>query len=475
MQHSAGMLSLVAADALAFAIGYYLIRMDHAMPAIMMPHRGSMPDFSSATDVYLILGAIFIAIRYVFGDYTRRQLFWDGTRSTSNTLLLVAIPDILLVSLIGGSQLYLRLALSWLFLFPAIPVFRQAMRWLMSTVGLWQIPTALIGTGRKARNAYAGLRDTLSLGFDVRYLLVENDLPEVPGELQQLQRVRLGDAEAIARALHDLDCWQVIVSAEDAQEHLISATIQRLLGTNINVAIIPSLHGLPLFGLSMNYFFGRDMLLLQLRNNLARVPSRFAKRVVDVVIPILLLIVLSPLLLFIIVAIKLEDGGPIFYAHRRVGRNGRMFNCIKFRSMAVDADRRLARWREENPELYEKFLRTFKLRDDPRVTTLGKWLRRTSLDELPQLINVLKGDMSLVGPRPIVEHELLEYYGPAAELYKRVRPGITGMWQISGRSNTTYTDRVAYDEWYILNWSLWYDIVILIHTAWIVSTGKGAF
>jgi undecaprenyl-phosphate galactose phosphotransferase len=143
--------------------------------------------------------------------------------------------------------------------------------------------------------------------------------------------------------------------------------------------------------------------------------------------------------------------------------------------MAADADERLARWKEEHPDLYAEFLKTYKLRNDPRVTAPGRWLRRTSLDELPQLFNVLRGEMSLVGPRPVLQSELDEYYGSAASLYKRVRPGMTGLWQISGRSDTTYEERVTYDELYVLNWSFWYDLVILFQTAWFVIRGQGAF
>ena len=135
----------------------------------------------------------------------------------------------------------------------------------------------------------------------------------------------------------------------------------------------------------------------------------------------------------------------------------------------------LERWKTENPELYKDFLVSFKLRNDPRITRIGKWLRSSSLDEVPQLWNVLRGDMSLVGPRPIPEQQLRDQYGSAAQLYMRVRPGITGLWQISGRSETTSDQRVVLDEWYILNWSFWYDIVILIQTAWIVFFRKGAY
>jgi len=143
--------------------------------------------------------------------------------------------------------------------------------------------------------------------------------------------------------------------------------------------------------------------------------------------------------------------------------------------MARDAERLLANWRESNPDLYEEYVKTYKLRDDPRVTRLGKWLRRTSLDELPQLINILRGEMSFVGPRPVVERELIDFYGPSAQLYMRVRPGLTGLWQVSGRSNTGYAERIAFDEWYILNWSVWYDLIILAQTFGAMISGHGAF
>ena len=158
----------------------------------------------------------------------------------------------------------------------------------------------------------------------------------------------------------------------------------------------------------------------------------------------------------------------------RIGRHGIPFDCFKFRTMVSDAEDLLKAWEHENPALYEEYTRTFKLKDDPRITPIGRWLRKTSLDELPQLWNVLRGDMSLVGPRPVVAEELEEHYGPGTQLYIRTRPGITGLWQVSGRSDTSYERRVILDEWYILNWSFWYDIVILIQTAWIVVTGKGA-
>jgi undecaprenyl-phosphate galactose phosphotransferase len=188
-----------------------------------------------------------------------------------------------------------------------------------------------------------------------------------------------------------------------------------------------------------------------------------------------LLILFSPIFLYIALAIKRDDNGPIFFWQRRVGRHGEEFNCYKFRTMATDAEARLEMWRAENPELYAEFWKTYKLRDDPRVTKVGSWLRSSSLDELPQLFNVLRGDLSLVGPRPVPREQLIRHFGSSMRLYVRIRPGLTGLWQVSGRSDTTSEERIVYDEWYILNWTFWTDLVILLQTAWIVATRKGAY
>ncbi len=475
LRHWSTMLGLVIADVLAFAAGYYLLRRGHQLPAIVLSSSLRGPNPASATDVYLIMGAVFIVARYIFGDYGRRQLFWDGARVIASTICFVALPDVFLAVVLGNTSLYLPLAASWFFLFLAIPIFRQSMRWIMSKFGLWQISTALIGTGTNAREALLGLRGSLSLGFDVQFLVVKESQGGIPVELFNLRKIPGDDAKATVTALQRASCAQVVIAAEDTREPQMTETIQRLIGAHIDLAIIPSLRGFPVFGLSTNYLFGKDILLLQVRNNLARIPSRVIKRLVDLIGPLIVATVLSPLLVAIAIAIKLNDGGPIFFIQPRVGRGGRSFPCFKFRTMHLNAEETLAQWREENPERYGEYIRSnFKLRDDPRVTRVGRWLRRTSLDELPQILNVLVGDMSLVGPRPLLEREIPDY-GAGFKLYQRTRPGITGLWQISGRSETQFADRVSYDEWYILNWSLWYDTVIVLHTIWIVCSRKGAF
>jgi undecaprenyl-phosphate galactose phosphotransferase len=199
----------------------------------------------------------------------------------------------------------------------------------------------------------------------------------------------------------------------------------------------------------------------------------FAKRAIDIVGAVFLGLLLSPLILAIITFIRIE-GQPVFFWHKRIGHNGRPFHCLKFRTMVRNAEHVLRHLLNEHPELRDEWTTNFKLRNDPRITTTGRVLRLTSLDELPQLWNVLCGEMSLVGPRPIVRAELLRY-GRNASRYLAVKPGLTGLWQIKGRSDTTYRRRVAMDKFYIQNQSILLDIYILAATPAAVLKRNGAY
>lgn len=192
------------------------------------------------------------------------------------------------------------------------------------------------------------------------------------------------------------------------------------------------------------------------------------KRILDVIIAVLSLVLLSPLLALIALAIKLQDGGPVIHCRRVVGPKGE-FNAFKLRSMCVDADEILRR----NPQLRAEFEKNFKLTDDPRITPVGRVIRRLGLDELPQLVNVLKGQMSLVGPRMVTPGEL-EKFGEARWIFRCVRPGITGYWQVHGRQQVSYTKRVEMEVFYVQNWSLLMDLKILLKTPFSMARGLGA-
>ena len=204
-----------------------------------------------------------------------------------------------------------------------------------------------------------------------------------------------------------------------------------------------------------------------------RLWGRLAKRTLDVIGAALGLLFFAPVLLLVAAAVAISEGRPVIYAHSRVGRGGRRFDCLKFRTMARDSEARLAAHLVASPEARREWQETQKLEDDPRVGCLGRVLRRSSLDELPQLWNVLRGDMSLVGPRPVVEDEE-RFYGPHFEAYKSVRPGLTGAWQVSGRSDTSYEQRVALDVSYVRDGGLLVDMDIILRTVSVILTGRGA-
>ncbi|PYE88797.1 sugar transferase [Phyllobacterium leguminum] len=186
------------------------------------------------------------------------------------------------------------------------------------------------------------------------------------------------------------------------------------------------------------------------------------------------LILLSPLFLLVALLVKFSSGGSVFYGHRRIGRDGNPFYCLKFRTMVQDGDAVLAAHFAANPEARVEWQATRKLQKDPRVTNVGAVLRKLSLDELPQLANVLRGEMSLVGPRPVVKDEI-ELYGPAAVYYFKSRPGLTGVWQISGRNDVSYDDRIAFDRHYVENWSFQKDIMIILKTIPAVCASRGSY
>jgi lipopolysaccharide/colanic/teichoic acid biosynthesis glycosyltransferase len=213
---------------------------------------------------------------------------------------------------------------------------------------------------------------------------------------------------------------------------------------------------------------------LEVRQNLLVPANLLLKRILDLSLGSLLFLLFLFLLPPIALALWLEDRGSPFYRHLRVGQGGRSFHALKFRTMRPDADRVLEVYLGQNPEARALWERERKLKEDPRVTRVGRFLRRWSLDELPQVLNVLKGEMSLVGPRPVTQEELPKY-GESLDLYLRVRPGLTGLWQVSGRNEVPYERRVALDRYYVQNWSVWLDLYVLGRTVLAVLGRRGAW
>jgi Undecaprenyl-phosphate galactose phosphotransferase WbaP len=213
---------------------------------------------------------------------------------------------------------------------------------------------------------------------------------------------------------------------------------------------------------------------VEARKNLLSPANLAVKRVLDILFSLVLSILFLPVVFLVGLLTKMDSRGPIFYQQERIGMGGRRIRVYKFRTMVENADSALKDCIEKNFENRMEWEQNHKLRDDPRITRFGRFLRKYSIDELPQLINVLKGDLSLVGPRPIVDAEVHHYCENITE-YKNVRPGVTGLWQVSGRNNTTYDERVRFDVYYVRNWSIWLDLYILLRTIWVVLKRDGAY
>ncbi len=214
--------------------------------------------------------------------------------------------------------------------------------------------------------------------------------------------------------------------------------------------------------------------MTNIKENFYRLP--WWKRPFDFLFTLVAIILVLPLFPIIALLIKLTDKGPVFFKQKRIGFRGKPFYIIKFRTMYPDAEKRLQEILEKDPKARKEWEETFKLKNDPRITPIGKLLRKSSLDELPQFFNVLKGEMSIVGPRPVTEEELKKFYKEKAKYYISVKPGITGYWQVEGRSDVEdYKKRVEMDVWYVKNMSFWLDLKIILKTIWVMLTGKGAY
>ena len=219
-----------------------------------------------------------------------------------------------------------------------------------------------------------------------------------------------------------------------------------------NLTVVPDMFGMPVGNSQIETLFSEKALLVNTSNNLNHLSNRCLKQLFDMIVGVVLCVPLLPLLLVIAILVKLDSDGPALHIAKRIGKNGTLFSCYKFRTMYQNADEILQRYFKENPQYREEWETYAKLKsNDPRVTRVGRWLRKYSLDELPQLINVLKGEMSLVGPRPYLPRER-EKIGPYLSVISMTVPGITGLWQVSGRNEIAFNGRLQMDAWYVRNW-----------------------
>ena len=475
VSEASAILRRVCAPLLFIIFDYLAILLAERMAFGMHDIYGALIGISyHVPNAYLFfwIPLVFIAFLAISQTYTKMRPIIAMVQQIFYAVLYALITCILILYFMQASMLASRL---YVVLFGFLALFNiyigryillkllKKMNWLMK-------PVILIGAGKTAELALSFFDG--DLGYRYRVVGLLDDAPI--SKILPQKFLLLGQVQNAVDIIRDSGVKTVIITApgmDGARMERLVAKIQPLVR---DILFVPDLMMLPLGHVGVEPFYTEKVFMLSIRNNLARRRNRLAKRIFDLILTIIGGILISPILLILAVVVGVDNKGRIIFAHRRVGRKGKPFPCYKFQTMVPNAQERLEEYLAKNPEARKEWEESFKLTNDPRVTKLGAFLRKTSLDELPQLWNVLMGDMSLVGPRPIVAKEV-KFYGENIEEYYMVPPGITGMWQVNGRSDTTYEERVGMDTWYVRNWSVWIDLVYLFKTVKTVFTGKGAY
>ena len=440
--------------------------------------RDTLDTWNHATYLYgdaYIYGAVPLLFLIFLGQsrtYRQMKPVVDTMRDIFQSVFAGWIASIIILYFLKASHQSSRLfiILFGLFVLANVCMIRYAVLKFMKRQNIFYEPIILIGAGLTAEKLIKFWQEDLGYRYNVVGLI--DDHP-VSTQLPKTFPIFGGFDESLG-IIRAAKVETVIIAAPGLDREKLQALINKIQPHVKNISFVPDLIGTPMSSVEPAILFSEKILMLNLRNNLSRPYNRVIKRIFDLTLTIIGGLMISPFLLAIALAVAIDNRGDVIFAHRRVGAAGKKFPCYKFQTMVPNAEEKLKKYLAENPEASREWEETFKLTNDPRVTRLGNFLRRTSLDELPQLWNVIRGEMSLVGPRPIVQEEVPRY-GKNIREYYMVLPGITGMWQVSGRSDTTYPERVAMDTWYVRNWSVWIDIMYLFKTVKAVFQRKGAY
>ncbi len=428
------------------------------------PHM--VHDLLAATDAGRGLHGFAVILLVLFaqlarsGHYSNRTRSWSRMQDLISAVALAALCSGLLALPEGAATHGAGWVLTWLLLLPLIIASRTSARMAMARLGFWDVRVVLFGSPEQTARAADAMRSDPRAGL------------KVVGNFERNEVGDTGDAanwrSVMARTGGN---YIALVGSPDEYSDEARAMVA-MERAGIPFALIHPTGGLPVARWRARYFFTHDVLMLVTTSGRPGVASRAAKRVMDVAIAAFMLAALAPLMIASALLVR-RDGGQALFHHQRIGACGRFFHCVKFRSMRVDAEAVLGDLLARDAAAAAEWHATHKLRNDPRITPVGRFLRQTSLDELPQLLNILRGEMSLVGPRPIVAAEA-RFYGEHIGDYYAAKPGVTGLWQVSGRSDTSYERRVQLDVWYARNRSLWHDMGILLKTVPVVLLRQGA-
>ncbi len=448
---------LVLGDCAAVFAGYalgYLVRnwLQTGIPYIFPP----------GLHVHMFTEKAFVLAVYPFvfayeGLYTKRFVAWEEVRRYVRGVI-IATAAVMILLFLWRIWIVSRVAVLLALVFSMVlaPIVRAVLKRFLAAVGLGRQQLLLLGSGPAAEQFCRELTRHRALGY-----VVARQVPHHPGS-------GMID-DALARA-SGLDYVLAVVSDSFTPEELRSVLglAERRFAELI---VVPTAALLQSTAAEVEQV--GSTLVMKYRYSLLRPLNTYTKLVLELTATLLLLIVLSPVFLVLAVVVKASSRGPVLFRQKRIGRGRRMFDCLKFRTMYCDAEKRLDEMLASDHALRDEWLRYARIPNDPRVTKVGRLLRRFSLDEWPQLWNVLRGEMALVGPRPYLPVES-ERIGESLDTIVRVRPGMTGLWQVSGRTSLPFKERLTLDEYYIRNWSLWMDFSILLRTLRAVVGARGA-
>ena len=425
------------AIALAIILAYYFRNFLDLASVFSNQHTITLSNYLTFWPMYIIT----IGILAYEGIYNHRYDFWHETRLILKGLLFSLIIVLAYLALTKTVQNFSRTVIVTTFILMAfiIPFLKRIIKNALYRFGIWQKPVRIYANDN----------------FLKKEIFTNHYLGYIPSKTKEPKTVFINPSNASLGELRTL------IDSELQKRH--------------EVNFIPLMNDYDLTQSHIYSLFNTRTNLIVFKNRLKSKYRQFVQFVFNYSLALFLLPLLLPIIAVIALLIKRESPGPVFFAHIRIGKDGKEIPTFKFRSMYEDAEERLEKLINENPNLKEEWEKNFKLKKDPRITKVGSFLRKTSLDELPQIFNVLRGEMNFVGPRPVVQKEIDKYYKDNAVYYYMVKPGITGLWQVSGRSDTDYDFRIKTDKWYVINWSLWLDIIILFKTIKVVLHREGAY
>ena len=429
-----------------------------------------LPVFPTDLSAYGWIFPVWLGIMTYEGAYSRRFAVWDEVKFLwkSSFFACVAVFTILFISKKGPEFSRILMVIMGTLSVILFPFLRTGLKKLIYSADLMKRKMLIVGSGEAAEAACNAVKNEPNLGYEIAGFIDDSSARSELCGLKVHEQL-----DQIERYINSAGIHDVIVAKPELEKYALIRLINTIQHKAENTLYIPDFKGLAVSGTELSYFFREQAMIIEIKNNLSNPFNYAAKRSIDYLAGLFLFISMLPLLALIAHLVRRDSPGPAFLRQRRIGRNGKSFMCYKFRTMYLNAEERLNAILETDAGAKKEWDKFWKLKNDPRITKAGQWLRSTSLDELPQLINILKGEMSLIGPRPYLPREK-SFLTEEGETILKLPPGITGLWQISGRSNTSYDFRITMDSWYVKNWDLWLDIMIIFKTLEVVLKKEGA-